>query len=1300
MSSKKPLAKPVSTQKTDLAALRKASKLPLANPDKQEEEKLLSDVAAEEAQDTPVQLAAAPGTVVSDASPAGAHSVGDAHAAHAAQPAAQASGMGALSSNWLLGAAGFGLVAAAASGGGGGGSSPAATPTPSQQGTAIDGYVVGADVYLDTNNNHQLDAGDTKVGTTGKGGSFSVSNPNKLDVFVKGGFNDSNQNGTKDAGELDNTVVLKATGGTSGNFIVSPLTTLVQELLRQSPQTTQKAAESTIKAALGLDQAIDLTTFDPLAAGNTANALAAYKAAVQVATALDIAADEQAFLQALVSKLTANTTPGASGILVSSITAAFTGSTDNNVTSTELLNKLELIGSATSIGNITESQAQVNNDKEVAKPVFTLNSDTGSSQTDNITSDKVVKVTLAADVASWEYSLKGGEWTKGTGTSFNLADNATYAAGEIKVRQTDKAGNVSEVANNAVAITVDNAVSQPTFALNDDTGISKDDGITNNGVVKVTLASDVASWKYSVDGGTNWNVGEGDSFTLVNHLHFGAPFAGGTTYASGDIRVSQTDKAGNISVIFSNEAAITVDTTVAAPSFALRTDSGAQGDGLTNDPVINVTLADDVAAWGYVLDGSTEYIRGTGTSFTLDPNTTYAPGQIRVIQADKAGNISVVFSNEAAITVDTTVGLPPLSLHDTGISDSDYITKDNVVTVTPADDVDFWKYSLDGGKTWNDGEGTSFNLAQNTTYNSGDIKVYQVDKAGNKSGIQSFAITIQTDNTVEAPAFALNSDSGIADDLITNDNVVNVTLAQDVASWQYSLKGGDWVQGTGTSFNLEDNTSYAVGDIRVRQTDKAGNVSEAASNTLRIIEDSLVEAPTVALLNDTGASTSDKVTSSATLNVTTTEPGGVVEYTLDGGKNWLSQLEYAAAVANDGNYTVAVRQTDMAGNVSAASTPLAFTLSKAVPAAAISSVQFLERMELGAQDAEYVLKVGGTHMTSLLTGSAVTGDVTAQLNFSKLSWKLDGSNTVSLANGIEKAEVISDTEMRLHLTVAKYEALVASGALLDSVDRVSDSLVIDSGFLVSASGVANTANYTASALGSAYQLDLGNNPEAALTPLVYASQIELSGSGKFATDNAQTPALDITVSGSGTVEVSVLGSKATDLVFDAHQTGGSITLNLDALAVGGDGGLVQNSGTGELKVYLNDNVNQVAMEGSMTIYQVGEGGNITLGMGSQHIAVYEDHATDLNLSGFESGVDKVVLDVDFLNAQFDVPVFTPGQQLSDFTLLNAGIFYYDANTGVLTLDADDNPGTTNITLLHFEAGTQLQTSDFLVAKIV
>ena len=131
-----------------------------------------------------------------------------------------------------------------------------------------------------------------------------------------------------------------------------------------------------------------------------------------------------------------------------------------------------------------------------AAPSFALNSDTGSSNSDNITNDNVINVTLAGDVASWEYSLNGGTtWTTGTGTSFSMASDTSYAIGDIQVRQTDAAGNTSAAASNAVAITEDSTVAAPSFALNSDTGSSNSDNITNDNVINVTLAGDVASWE-------------------------------------------------------------------------------------------------------------------------------------------------------------------------------------------------------------------------------------------------------------------------------------------------------------------------------------------------------------------------------------------------------------------------------------------------------------------------------------------------------------------------------------------------------------------------------------------------------------------------------------------------------------------------------------------------------------------------------------------------------------------------------------------------------------------------------------
>src|SRR4029078_1099033 len=149
-----------------------------------------------------------------------------------------------------------------------------------------------------------------------------------------------------------------------------------------------------------------------------------------------------------------------------------------------------------------------------------------------------LKWRLAADVASWEYSLDGGlNWTAGTGTSFNLVSDTTYAAGQVQVRQTDVAGNLSAAGSNAQQWQEDSTVAAPSVALNSDSGSNTSDHITNDNQVNVTLAADVASWEYSLDGGLNWTAGTGTSFNLVSD----------TTYAAGQVQVRQTDVAGNLS---------------------------------------------------------------------------------------------------------------------------------------------------------------------------------------------------------------------------------------------------------------------------------------------------------------------------------------------------------------------------------------------------------------------------------------------------------------------------------------------------------------------------------------------------------------------------------------------------------------------------------------------------------------------------------------------------------------------------------------------------------------------------------
>ncbi|RBP83424.1 hypothetical protein EBI01_06740 [Marinomonas rhizomae] len=543
-------------------------------------------------------------------------------------------------------------------------------------------------------------------------------------------------------------------------------------------------------------------------------------------------------------------------------------------------------------GNVSDTAINeaLETDVAIDPPSFELASDTGVSDDDGITSATTVNVTLLEGdegAVSWNYSLDGGEtWSDDqdiSTTSFELANNTTYDIGQIVVTQTDAENNTSAYAANDSAVIVDSLVDAPEFDLNADTGSSVSDGITNDLVINVDLADDVSTWQYSLDSGSTWLDGEATSFELDAN----------TTYDVGAIQVKQTDLAGNESLAYQNSSAITTDTQpLAAPTFSLNSDSGSSTvDNITNDALINVALSEDAVSWQYSTDAGLTWQKGTGTSFELAADTSYLAGDIQVQQLDAAGNVSVSASNEDTIEIDISAMTPTFALNlDSGIDGSDGITNDVVVNFDSNGEISTqsWSYSLDAGETWTEGTGSSFSLADNTTYAIGDIQVKQVDAAGNESVVGSNDSEIVTDSIAPAtPSFALHADTGESDsDFITSDTTIDVTLSDDAASWQYSLdSGATWSDGTGTSFEMGALQTYDVGQIQVRQADLAGNVSVAVSNEVVFESDSL-PAPEVALAEDTGLSDSDNITSSLTMNVTLDVNATSWQYSLDGGANW------------------------------------------------------------------------------------------------------------------------------------------------------------------------------------------------------------------------------------------------------------------------------------------------------------------------------------------------------------------------------------------------------------------------------
>ncbi len=187
-------------------------------------------------------------------------------------------------------------------------------------------------------------------------------------------------------------------------------------------------------------------------------------------------------------------------------------------------------------------------DQGATPPAGVLSVDTGSSANDQVTQNGQLEVTLQETGSTWSYSLDNGTtWTAGSGTSF-VIPVGTYAAGEVQLRETDVAGNVSAPRLLAF-ISVDQSTSLPVLQL-EDLGADADDQRSRSGQVTVVLTDNATTWRYSADGGRNWSAGTGTQFTL--------PVA---NYQVNQILVRQTDLAGNESDNASFPSAVVVETT-------------------------------------------------------------------------------------------------------------------------------------------------------------------------------------------------------------------------------------------------------------------------------------------------------------------------------------------------------------------------------------------------------------------------------------------------------------------------------------------------------------------------------------------------------------------------------------------------------------------------------------------------------------------------------------------------------------------------------------------------------------------
>jgi hypothetical protein len=500
-----------------------------------------------------------------------------------------------------------------------------------------------------------------------------------------------------------------------------------------------------------------------------------------------------------------------------------------------------------------------------------------------------------------------------------------------------------------------------TLAAASDSGVPGDD-ITNHTSLQITglgIPGDtITLYDGTIDVGTG-TVDGGGTWAIST----GALAAGVQDFAA-----TQTGTTSAAASAPSATLVVNIVTAAAAPAtltLAPASDSGVQGDDITNVTTPRITGTGSIGDTVTLYDGAT--IVGTGTvggSGTWDITTTalLAGSQtLTATESDVAGNVSPA-SAPLTLTIDTAIPAAPAGLtlapaSDSGVAGDD-ITNDTTPEIIGTGIAGETITLHDGATIIGTGtvgsDGTWGIVATALIAGSHTLTATETDVAGNVSG-PSGTLVLTIDTTIpEAPAgltLAPASDSGVQGDDITNVTTPTIT-GTGIAGETIALYSGTIVVGTGTvgsdgSWEIATATLLAGSHIlTATETDVAGNVSAASGTLALTIETTIPADPaslTLAPASDSGAP-GDDITNVITPQITGTGIAGETVTLYDG-----ATIIGTGTVANDGTWaitatmalaaggnTLTATESDGAGNVSPASSPLVLTIATAAAAPTIT----------------------------------------------------------------------------------------------------------------------------------------------------------------------------------------------------------------------------------------------------------------------------------------------------------------------------------------------------------------------------
>ncbi len=704
-------------------------------------------------------------------------------------------------------------------------------------------------------------------------------------------------------------------------------------------------------------------------------------------------------------------------------------------------------------------------------------------------------------------TFNGQSWTAtvGSGGSWSVFIPAQQFAGlsdgsyTISATVSDQAGNPGS-ASRGVTLNGDvPTVTINTFAGDDVVNAAEHgsslviSGTTTAPVGQtLTLTLNGKTYTTTVQTGGSWNytLGSADVTALAD----------GNAYV---INASVSNAIGNTG---SSNHTITVD--LSAPAMGINIDSLQADTGLSasdfitsvSPVVVNGSLTAALASNETAqisIDGGVTWttLTVTGTTWRYNDSRTLTDGnylyQVRVI--DAAGNVGATDSQN--VVIDTiapdpavkTIAISAITT-DTGLIANDFVTSDTTLAVSGTLGAalsagEFAQISIDGGTTWQNlsVSGLTWTYLDGRTLSDGNYnyQVRVIDTAGNIGATASQIVTVDTTAPLASKTIAIagiSDDTGLSSsDFVTRDTTLTVrgtlgaALAADERA-QISLDGGvTWTTLTviGTSWSYADGRTLTDGtwNYTVRVVDLAGNVGQTATQNVVVDTTSPEAAKSITITgisDDTGASSSDFITSDTTLTVRGVLGAALganefAQISTDNGATWVN-VTLAADGLNwsyvdgrtltNGTTTWQVRVVDLAGNVGATSSQSA-QIDTVNPAQVLTIASI--STDTGSSATDFITSDTTLTLTGSLGAGLASGEV-AQIS-------LDGGATwITLTtNGTQWTYTDSRT-----LTDGSYVYQV----------RVLD-LAGNTGPVVSKTVVVDTINPTATPTIVSYTDDVG-----------------------------------------------------------------------------------------------------------------------------------------------------------------------------------------------------------------------------------